>query len=75
MLPSTTYLVIAGFYPKNNLFASPFEDFEGRRVNIVLPNVTTFAYTYLYPNKSKIRSGPDVSAAYYLSDALNFNLR
>ena len=44
-------------------------------MNVVMPNVTTFTITYSYPDKSKVRSGPDFSAAHYLADALNFNLR
>ena len=71
MLPPRT----AGFYPKNTMFESPFNDFDGKVMNVVMPNVTTFSYTYIYPNKSKVRSGPDFSAVHYLSDALNFNLR
>ena len=69
------YIPPSGFYPKSNIYASPFNYFEGKVVNVVLSNLTTFAYTYSYPNKSKFRSGPDFEAAQYLSDALNFKLR
>ena len=72
---NSKYFLSLGFHPKNNLFASPFNNLEGKVVNVVLSNVTTFAYTFSYPNKSKFRSGPDFLAAHYLSEALNFKLR
>ena len=68
-------LINSGFHPKNAIFTSPFNDFEGRVVNVVLPNVTTFSLTFPYPDGSKVRSGPDYLAAYYISAALNFELR
>ena len=64
-----------GFSPKNTIFTSSYNNFRGESINVVIPNVTMFTYTYTYPNGSKFRSGPDVSAAKYLSEALNFTLR
>ena len=72
---NSKYFLPSGFHPEDNIFASPFHNLEGKVVNVVLSNVTTFAYTFSYPNKSKIRSGPDFLAAHYLSEALNFRLR
>ena len=57
------------------MFVSLYNNFEGKSLNIVMPNVTMFSNTYLYPNKSKVRSGPDYLAALYLSEALNFNFQ
>ena len=72
---NSKYFLPLGFHTKYNIFASPFNNLEGKVVKVVLSNVTTFAYTFSYPNKSKIRSGPDFLAAHYLSEALKFKLR
>ena len=69
------YIVDTGFGPKSTIFTSSYKNFGGESINVVIPNVTMFTYTYTYPNGSQFRSGPDVSAAKYLSEALNFTLQ
>ena len=65
--------IIAGFHPIGSMFRSPYDDFEGHEINIVMPNRSLpFANVYIYPDKSQVRAGADYLAALYFGRALNF---
>ena len=68
--------LITGFHPKNTVFESPHDDFEGQEMNIVMTNDSLpFSKVYTYPNKSLIRTGADYQAALYFKRALNFKFK
>ena len=65
--------IITGFQHKTNRFLSPYHNFGGSLLRIVMPGIViVFAKSWNYPDGSKIRTGIDVSAAHYISKALNF---
>ena len=65
-----------GFYERGHLFTSPYNNFGGATVKVVMPNISTiFAKVYIYPDKSKVMTGADFSAMHYLAEALNFNIQ
>ena len=65
----------SGFLPNDAIFLSPYRNFEGHIIDIVMPNNSIFVKLLTYPDKSKLRSGADFLAAQYLSQALNFRYR
>ena len=67
---------ISGFQPKEKVFKSTFDDFDGNVLNIVMPNTSLiFTKVYTYPDKTLVRAGADYMAALYLGEALNFKVR
>ena len=62
-----------GFQPKSSILKSTYENLGGNALKIVMPNNSLiFDQLYIYPNKSKVRTGGDYLAALYLGKALNF---
>ena len=58
------------------MFRSPYDDFEGHEMNIVMPNDSlAFSQVYTYPDKSLVRAGADYQAALYIGRALNFKAK
>ena len=55
------------------MFISPYGDFGGHEISIVMPNRSLpFANVFVYPDKSLKRTGADYLAALYFGEALNF---
>ena len=72
LLSMYTYL---GFHPHDNIFSSPYGNFEGNAIEIVMPNNSAFSMLWTYPDGSTKRAGPEFYAAQYLSQALNFKFK
>ena len=68
--------LLSGFLPNDAIFLSPYRNFGGHIIDIVMPNDSTiFAKLLTYPDKPELRTGADFLAAQYLSQALNFRYR
>ena len=65
----------SGFYSLENIFSSPYNNFEGNAIDIVMPNNSAFSMLWRYPDGSTRRAGPEFYAAQYLSQALNFEFK
>ena len=67
---------LSGFLPNDAMFLSPYINFKGHTLDIVMSNRSNiFTKVFIYPDESKHRSGADFLAAQYLSQALNFKYR
>ena len=70
------FMLLTGFLPNDAIFLSPYLNFKGHTMDIVMKNRSNiFNKVFIYPDKSKHRSGADFFAAQYLSQALNFKYR
>ena len=70
------FMLLSGFLPNDAIFLSPYRNFGGHIIDIVMPNDSTiFAKLLTYPDKPELRTGADFLAAQYLSQALNFRYR
>ena len=68
--------ICLGFDPSNAIFTSPYKDFGGYQVEIVMPDyIQRTNKVYIYPDNSTVWTGSDFYAAQYLSEGLNFNLK
>lgn len=57
-------------------FLSPYNDFGGNLLHIVMPSVVpAFSKIWNYPDGTNIRSGFEIYAAQYIAKALNFKFK
>ena len=65
----------SGFSPPENIFSSPYSNFEGNAIDIVMSNNSVYSKLWLFPDGSRQWAGPEYYAAQYLSEALNFEFK
>ena len=65
----------SGFHPHENIFSSPYSNFEGNEMNIVMSNNSAFSKLWRFPDGSRQWAGSEYYAAQYLSEALNFKFK